>query len=207
MQAFLRAWEPRLYPLPGYTRGMPGTVVSVCRGRVKEVPHDGGLLRTAIFKDPVEGPVRVTTLGLEGDAQADRRYHGGPEMALLAYSATHYPHWAAWLGREPEKGQFGENLTISRLVEEETRVGDTFRCGTAVVAVTKPRSPCFKIGVRVGKPEAVDAYLESGRWGIYLRVVEEGVVAAGDAWIPLDSDPKAVTIAEVITERIGRNRG
>lgn len=186
---------------------MTGSVISVCRGRVKEVPHEGGLLRTAIFKDPVEGPVRVTALGLEGDAQADRRYHGGPEMALLAYSATHYPHWAAFLGRHLERGQFGENLTISRLLEEETRVGDSFRCGTAVVAVTKPRSPCFKIAVRVGHPGIVDAYLDSGRWGIYLRVVEEGVVAAGDAWMPLDSDPKAPTVAEVIAEKIRRRRG
>lgn len=186
---------------------MAGTVISVCRGRVREVPHEGGLLRTAIFKDPVEGPVPVGTLGLEGDSQADARHHGGPERALLAYSATHYPHWAAFLGRDLERGQFGENLTISRLVEEETRVGDTFRCGTAVVAVTRPRSPCFKLGVRVGNPALVDAYLDSGRWGIYLRVVAQGVVAAGDAWVPLDSDPRAATIAEIIAERIRRKRG
>jgi hypothetical protein len=141
---------------------MSGTIVSVCRGKVKEVPHEGGMLRTAIFKAPAAGPVRVGTLGLEGDAQADTRYHGGPEMALLAYSATHYPRWAAFLGRDLEPGQFGENLTVSRLLEEEVRVGDTFRCGTAVVAAVKPRSPCFKLGVRVGNPAIVDAYLDSG---------------------------------------------
>lgn len=185
---------------------MTGTVISVCRGRVKEVPHEGGVTRTAIFKDPVEGGVRVTRLGLEGDAQADTRHHGGPEMALLAYSATHYPHWAAFLGRDLERGQFGENLTISRLLEAEVRVGDTFRCGSAVVAATKPRSPCFKVGIRVGNPALVDAYLDSGRWGIYLRVVEEGVVAAGDAWTPLESDPEAPTIAEIVAEKIRRKR-
>ena len=186
---------------------MSRTVLTVCRGKVRTVPHDGGDLRTAIFKAPAAGPVRLTTLGLEGDAQADTRYHGGPEMALLAYSATHYPHWAAFLGRECEPGQFGENLTVSRLLEAETRVGDTFRCGTAVVAVTKPRSPCFKLGVRVGRPEIVDAYLDSGRWGIYLRVIEEGLVAAGDIWTPLDSDPKSPTVAEIVAEKIRRKRG
>lgn len=182
-------------------------VLSVCRGPVKEVPHEGGILRTAIFKDPVEGPVRVGPLGLEGDAQADTRFHGGPKMALLAYSGTHYPRWAAFLGRALDRGQFGENLTVSRLPEEEVRVGDTFRCGTAVVAATKPRSPCFKVGVRVGNPALVDAYLDSGAWGIYLRVVEEGVVAPGDAWVALDSDPAAPTIAEIVAEKIRRKRG
>jgi MOSC domain-containing protein YiiM len=186
---------------------MSGTIVSVCRGKVKEVPHEGGMLRTAIFKAPAAGPVRVGTLGLEGDAQADTRYHGGPEMALLAYSATHYPRWAAFLGRDLEPGQFGENLTVSRLLEEEVRVGDTFRCGTAVVAAVKPRSPCFKLGVRVGNPAIVDAYLDSGAWGVYLRVVAEGAVAAGDRWEALDSDPKAPTIASIVAEKIRRKRG
>jgi MOSC domain-containing protein YiiM len=183
------------------------TVLTVCRGRVKGVPHEGGTLRTAIFKSPVEGPVRVTRLGLDGDAQADARHHGGPEMALLAYSATHYPHWRAFLGRDLERGQFGENLTVSRLEEREVRIGDLFRCGTAIVGVSKPRSPCFKVGVRVGNPALVDAYLDSGRWGIYLRVVEEGVVAAGDVFVPVGSDPEAPTVAEVIAEKIRRKRG
>jgi len=118
------------------------TVLTVCRGRVKGVPHEGGILRTAIFKSPVEGPVRVTRLGLEGDAQADTRHHGGPEMALLAYSATHYPHWKAFLGRDLERGQFGENLTVSRL-EKVKRIDlaiEATRSALAVVGLAPART-------------------------------------------------------------------
>ena len=186
---------------------MGETVVSVCRGTPRDVPHEGGFLRTAIFKAPAAGPVRVGRLGLEGDSQADARHHGGPDRALLVTSATHYPRWAAFLGRDLEPGQFGENLTVSRAEEGEVRVGDTFRCGAAVVQVVKPRGPCFKIGVRVGNPAIVDAYLASGRWGFYLRVLEEGLVAAGDPWTPLDSDPAAPLLSEVIAERMRAKRG
>ncbi|MCK6480137.1 MAG: MOSC domain-containing protein [Planctomycetaceae bacterium] len=185
----------------------PAVVLSVCRGLPAEHLHpDGTRVRTAIFKAPVAGPVAVRRLGLEGDGQADRRHHGGEEKALYAISATHYPHFARLLGRELERGQFGENLTLSVAEEEGIRRGDRFRCGTALVEVTTPRVPCRMVDLRVG-PGFLGPFLDSGRWGFYLRVVEEGVVAEGDPWNPVEANPSGPTLAESIAETVRRKRG
>jgi MOSC domain-containing protein YiiM len=180
---------------------MEGRIVSVCAGRVRSVSHEGKRIRTGIFKAPLAGPVRVTRVGLEGDGQADARYHGGPEMALYALPAVHYAHFRPRLGRDLEPGQFGENLTVDGPAEDAVRVGDEFLCGTARVQVVKPRGPCFKLGIRVGDDAFVPIFEASGRWGFYLRVLEEGVVAPGDPWRLLRSDPAARTVAEVIAEK------
>jgi MOSC domain-containing protein YiiM len=164
------------------------------------VRYRGQLVSTAIFKEPVKGPVRVGLLGLEGDGQADLRVHGGVEKAVYAYPAEHYEAWSRELGRELMPGTFGENLTVTGLTEGVVRAGDRYRAGTAVLEVTQPRFPCFKLGIRMNDMLFLKRFLESGRSGFYLRVVEEGVVAAGDAFELVASDRRRPTIAEIVME-------
>ena len=166
----------------------------------KEVPYKGATITTGIFKEPVVGRVRVRTLNVDGDSQADRKVHGGPDMAVYAYPVEHYPYWQAELERTPfPSGQFGENLTLEGLTEEWVRVGDRFRVGGALLQVTQPRIPCYKLALRMGTgPDFLRRFRDSGRLGFYLRVLEEGEVGAGDAIERVDSDPCSVTIAEFI---------
>jgi len=156
-------------------------VVSIQVGRPRAVAHDGGTVTTAIWKDPVEGPVRLGRLGFAGDASADTVHHGGVDQAAYAYPIEHYAFWEPRLGaRTKEPGLFGENLTIEGLLESDIRPDDVLRVGGATVRVTSPRSPCYKLGLRTGDPGIVGPFLASGRLGFYLAVVEEGEVTAGD---------------------------
>jgi len=137
---------------------------------------------TAFFKQPVQGPLQLSRVGLEGDEQHEKRVHGGPEMAALAYSAEHYPVWRAELGiPEMGPGGFGENLTVSGLDEERVCIGDVFEVGGARVQVSKPRGPCANISKRWKLPSLLARVTETGRTGWYLRVLEEGTVEAGQA--------------------------
>ncbi len=142
---------------------------------------DGGEVPSGIVKAPVAGRVRVRRTNLDGDGQADLTVHGGPDKAVYAYPAEHYPVWAAELGRDDlAPARFGENLTVEGLLEDDVLVGDRFRMGTALLEVSQPRIPCFKLGIRMGDPGFLKPFLRSGRTGFYLRVLEEGDVAAGD---------------------------
>jgi MOSC domain-containing protein YiiM/ferredoxin-NADP reductase len=166
----------------------------------KEIPYRGRTVRTGIFKEPVSARVRVGTLGLDGDGQADLSVHGGPDMAVYAYPHQHYGFWEAELGRRDLPfGQFGENLTIAGVGEDSTRVGDLFRIGTGLFQVTQPRIPCYKLAIRMA--EAFDfpaRFQATGRLGFYFRVREEGEVGAGDTVELIDRDDRSVTIAEFI---------
>jgi MOSC domain-containing protein YiiM len=172
---------------------------------------EGRRIRTGIFKEPVSGRVALTRLTLAGDVQVDKRFHGGADKAVYVFPSEHYPYFQRAL-RRPDRpelpfGFFGENFTTEGLREDAVRVGDVFRVGTAVVQVTKPRSPCFKMGLKVGTPAFVGAMLESRRLGFYLRVLEEGDVGAGDAIALERTDAGAPTIAQDIERRyFGRRR-
>jgi MOSC domain-containing protein YiiM len=135
---------------------------------------------SAFLKDPVAGPVLLRTTNLEGDRQADPRVHGGPEMAVLAYSADHYPAWREELGiAEMGPGGFAENFTISGQDELSVCIGDVYRVGMATVQVSQPRGPCYKISYRWKRPDLLARCEANGHHGWYLRVLEEGVVEAG----------------------------
>ena len=135
---------------------------------------------TGFFKDPVEGPVFLSRLGLEGDGVADTRWHGGPEMAVLAYCAEHYPVWRSETGLDAMAGGgFGENLTISGLDEAGVCIGDIYDIGDARVQVSVPRAPCRHIDRRWRTKGLCDASRANGRVGWYSRVLEEGAVEAG----------------------------
>lgn len=159
-------------------------------------------VRTGIYKEPAAGRVHLTRLGLEGDFQADPRYHGGPEKAVYLYPSEHYPHFRELLSRpELSPGFFGENFTTEGLLEDDVNVGDVFRVGTAVLQVTTPRSPCFKLGAKVGSPRFIKTFLESRRLGFYLAVLEEGEVGAGDLIRRVAVDPAGLTVAALIEQR------
>ena len=141
-------------------------------------PHDLPW-RTGFFKVPVEGPVFAGTTNLAGDGQADLINHGGIDKAVLAYSADHYPKWRNEL-RIPDLpfGAFGENLTIAGWSEESVCLGDIFRIGTATFEVSQPRQPCWKLARRWRMHELTGIVVKNGRSGWYLRVLEEGWIAA-----------------------------
>lgn len=177
-------------------------VVSVNLAREGSVRFRGRAVRTGIFKEPALGHVRVRTLGLDGDFQADLSVHGGPEKAVYAYPSEHYAYFRDLLAaRDLPYGFFGENLTTEGLVENGVHAGDIFRVGTALLRVTTPRSPCFKLGARVGSPAFVATFLRSRRLGFYLSVVAEGEVAAGNAIRPVAVKLQRPTIAAEIEQR------
>jgi MOSC domain-containing protein YiiM len=173
-------------------------LISVNVGVPREVTHRGRGVRTGIFKQPVPGRVRVGRLNLDGDRQADLRVHGGVDKAVYAYPAEHYPYWLQVLGRKDFPfGQFGENLTVRGMQEDEVRVGDVLAIGTARLQVSQPRSPCFKLGIRMDSPGILRPFLESGRIGFYLRVLEEGEIGAGDRIELVARDPGGVSVREI----------
>lgn len=169
-------------------------IVSVNRSLPKPVPHRGQLVATSIFKKPAVGRVLVRRLSLDGDWPADLRYHGGQNKAVYAYPFEHFATWSAELGRDDLRpGQFGENLTVEGMVEDTINLGDVYRFGSAVLQVTQPRTPCFKLGIRMGSPAFINTFLNSGRLGFYLSVVEEGEVGAGDAVELVERHPAGLT--------------
>ncbi len=159
---------------------MPAQILSVNLAVPRTLRARGREIRTGIFKEPVDRRVRAVRLGLEGDFQVDKRFHGGPEKAVFLYGAEHGAYWRKTLGLDAAPGYFGENLTTEGLVESDVAVGDTYRAGSVLFQVTTPRSPCYKLGLRVGSTRFLKTFLESGRLGFYVRVVEEGDVGAGD---------------------------
>jgi MOSC domain-containing protein YiiM len=174
-------------------------VVSVNVSKPKDVVHDGAVVSTGIYKEPVKGRLWVRKLGIEGDGQADLTAHGGPDQAVYAYPVEHYAYWEEQLGRDPLPfGQFGENLSITGIDEASARVGDTLKIGTAVLQVTQPRLPCYKLGIRMGAGKTFPKrFQKSGRVGFYLRVIKEGELAAGDR-IKRVGVPDSVTIIEFL---------
>ncbi len=177
-------------------------VLAVSVGHARTVPWGARQVRTGIFKEPTTGPVAVRRLGLEGDEQADLEVHGGPLKAVYAYPGEHYAFWRKELpGTHLPWGAFGENLTIAGFSEEDVRAGDRFRIGSAVLAATRPRFPCYKLGIKFGGEAIIDRFLASGRTGFYLKVLEEGSLTAGDAIEALGGEAGEPTIAELVEER------
>ena len=176
----------------------PMTLASVNVSMPREVPGDGKTVTTGIFKKRVEGRVMVRRLNLEGDGQADLWGHGGAFRAVYAYSFENYDYWARQLGRNDFAiGQFGENFTVEGMGDDEVCVGDVFRIGDAVLEVSQPRIPCYKLALKMGIEGFQNRFLKSGRVGFYLRVLEEGEVGAGDDVVLVKRDPSAMTVREV----------
>jgi MOSC domain-containing protein YiiM len=173
-------------------------LVSVNVGLPKTVTLMRRSVRTGFFKQPVRGAIPLSRLGLEGDGQADPRYHGGPGKAVYLYPFEHYAYWSAALSRtDLTPGAFGENFTTEGLLETEIRIDDVLAIGSATLQVTQPRTPCAKLGLRMGSLRFVRTFAAAGRPGFYLSVVEDGYVEAGDAITRVATDAKRPTVAEV----------
>lgn len=170
-------------------------LLAVCR--VDRLHPDSGTVGiTAIDKTPVDGPVKVRTLGLYADVQADRENHGGEAKALYAYAEEDARWWGERLGREVVPGLFGENLRTSGIDLGAALIGERWRIGSKVVVeVTMPRTPCATFQRHLGEPQWVRRFTEAGRTGVYLRVIERGPVQAGDAIEVLSRPSHAVSVA------------
>jgi MOSC domain-containing protein YiiM len=172
---------------------------SVNVGLPREVDWRGRQVRSSIWKNSVAGRVRVERLNLEGDRQSDLSAHGGRDKAVYAYPSEHYDFWRGELpGLDLPWGAFGENFTTEGLREEEVKIGDRLRVGTAEFVVTQPRMPCYKLGVRFGRDDMVKRFLSSGRTGFYLAVLKEGWVGSGDGLEFLARDDHNVTVADIV---------
>lgn len=160
---------------------MKHIIEAVCTGTAR--PFHGAEL-SAFAKRPREGRVQIHAEGLAPDEQADRTVHGGPEQALHLYPLDHHAFWRGEIGDHPaldEPGGFGSNLGVHGLTEDMVHIGDRFRCGSALIEVSRPRAPCWKIEHRFGHKGMVAAVIRTGRCGWYFRVIETGEVAAGDS--------------------------
>ena len=177
-----------------------GTVLAVCRVHAL-LPDDGAVGVTAIDKRPVEGPVRVRTLGLFADVQADRAHHGGEDQAVYAYSQEDADWWAAELGHTVAPGLFGENLRVDGVPVSRAVVGERWRVGTALLEVTHERSPCATFARRMGLPRWVKRFTDANRVGCYLRVLETGDLRAGDEVVVEHRPDHGVTVADWFASR------
>lgn len=181
-------------------------LVSVNVGLPRPVDTPRGPVLTAIFKSPTTERLRVVGHNLEGDRQADLSVHGGENKAIYGYPNEHYPVWAEELGRSDlVPGQFGENLTTHGLLEREIGIGDLFSVGSAVLQVSQPRAPCFKLGLRMKDPSFVRTFLRRGRPGFYFRIAEEGELGVGDKVERIEAGPSGITVHEVWDLSYGTN--
>ena len=173
-------------------------LVSVNVGMPKDVRWRGKTVHTGIWKTPVDGPVMVRRLNIDGDGQGDLAGHGGEQRAVMVYQTESYDYWASYLGRDDLKaGQFGENFTITGLSDHEVCIGDRYRIGDAEFEVTQPRVTCFRVGMRLAEPEMPNLLVSHHRPGFYLRVISEGHVQAGDALVRTRRGRHELSVADV----------
>ena len=174
-------------------------LISVNVGLPREITVGGKVVRTSIWKNPVQGRVKVSKLNLDGDQQSDLSVHGGVDKAVYVYPSEHYSYWRTQLPDvELPWGAFGENFTSEGIREEQTRIGDRMRVGSAEFMVTQPRMPCFKLGIRFNRRDMVKRFLASKRTGFYLAVILEGEVTNGDAIEFTAKQETGVTITDIV---------
>jgi len=173
-------------------------ILSVNVGLPREVTWQGKLVTTGIFREPVNAPVMVRTLNLDGDQQADLTVHGGVNKAVYAYPSEHYGYWRAELpGMDLSLGMFGENFTTEGLLEEAVYIGDRFRIGETEVMATEPRMPCYKLGIKFGRADIIKRFLASRRTGFYFAVVREGMVVTGDTIELIGQEQQDISVADI----------
>jgi ferredoxin-NADP reductase/MOSC domain-containing protein YiiM/ferredoxin len=181
----------------GATTGPSAVLLSVNVGMPRNVPWQGMTVYTGVFKHPVDGPAMVRQLNIDGDGQGDTAGHGGEQRAVPVYQIQSYRHWQRHFGRDDfSYGQFGENLTVDGLPDDEVCIGDHYRIGEAEFEVTQPRVTCYRVGLRLGEPDLPALLVSHHRPGFYMRVVREGHVRAGDAIVKTRSGPGALTVAD-----------
>ena len=193
---------------PGSSADRGGArVVSVHVGRPRAVPTHRAEVTTAIWKSPVRGRVAVRGVNLDGDDQADRSVHGGPDKAVYVYALEEVREWEAELGRDLGEAAFGQNLTTEDLDVSGALIGERWAIGSAVFEVAQPRVPCYKLGLRIGSPGFVKRFALAGRPGAYLRIVTEGDVGAGDAVTVVSRPQHGITSRMVFDAILGDRAG
>ncbi len=174
---------------------MMSELISVNVSALKSLVIDGESIPTGIFKESVSGRVALRGVNVAGDDQGDRSVHGGPDRVAYAYAQEDYAWWERELGRRLTPGTFGENLTVRGLDVSNARIGEQWQIGTALVAVTSPRVPCFKLAAKMNDPKIVKKFARALRPGAYLRIVTEGEIGAGDAITVISRPDHELTVA------------
>jgi len=182
---------------------MPGfsvmKLISINVGLPREIVVGGRSVRTSIWKYPVHGRIRVSTLNLDGDQQSDLSVHGGIDKAVYLYPSEHYSYWRTQFADfDLPWGAFGENFTSEGILEDGVTIGDRLRVGSAEFMVTQPRMPCFKLGIRFDRRDMVKRFLQSKRSGFYLSVIREGEVEKGDAIEFTQKQKPGLTIMDIV---------
>jgi MOSC domain-containing protein YiiM len=171
-------------------------VISVNVGLPKTYVWNDRTYSSGILKTPVSGSLDITAEGCAGDEQADRKHHGGPDMKVYAFPVEHYSAWEAFLGRSLDWGSLGENLSVEGLSESSVRIGDRYQVGTALLEVSQPRTPCFKLNGLYQRPDVMEHFLNMKCSGYYFRVLEPGRVEAGAGLVLIDRSESSVSIPE-----------
>src|SRR5215217_3812078 len=172
------------------------TLLSVNVGRPRDVPWQGRMVHTGIWKQPVDGPVMARRLNLDGDGQGDLNGHGGEQRAVMVYQAESYEHWRGALSRpDLEWGNFGENFTVDGLADDTVCIGDRYRIGAAEFEVTQPRTTCYRLGLRLEEPRMAALLVSHRRPGFYFRVLREGEVEAGDDIVQTLAGREQISVA------------
>src|SRR5262249_34337142 len=175
-----------------------GRLLSVNVGLPQDVAWGGRIVHTAVWKRPVKGPRMVRRLNIDGDGQGDLAGQGGEHRAVFVYQIESYRYWQEELGRDDfSYGQFGENLTVTGLADDQVCIGDRYRIGAAVFEVTQPRVTCYRVGIRMADPRIPALLVSHHRPGFYLRVLREGAVQGGDDIVKIASGPEGMTVAEI----------
>ncbi|WMJ73957.1 MOSC domain-containing protein [Cytophagaceae bacterium ABcell3] len=173
-------------------------VLSTNISELKKISVNGREEKTGFFKSVVHRPISLGKNGVEGDRIGDRVHHGGPDKACYLYSFDHYDFWRAkYPNLNWDYGMFGENLTVQGLNEAEVNIGDIFNVGTATVQLSQPRQPCYKLGVKFEDPKMVKAFKSTPYPGVYVRVLEEGFVKAGDNFQLVNKSHNSLSVAQV----------
>jgi MOSC domain-containing protein YiiM len=174
-------------------------VLSVNIGLPRTVSFNNNTVTTGIFKSSINKKLRVTKLNLEGDAQADLSVHGGLDKAVYSYPVEHYPYWKnVFPDKEFSHGTFGENLTTQGLFEDLVNIGDIYEIGTTRLVVTQPRMPCYKLGIKFGRMDVIEKFINSKKPGIYFRVLQEGELEPGNEIRLVKSDGDKVKVNDIV---------
>jgi MOSC domain-containing protein YiiM len=181
-------------------------LVSVNLGQERMLKNKHRTERTGIFKFPVEGPVKVAKLGLEGDIIISKKHHGGPDQAVYVYGDADYAWWSGELNKEIFPGTFGDNLTISELESAQFNIGDTIHFSDVILQVTSPRIPCATFAARMEDPQWVKRFRHAERPGLYCRVIKEGFIKAGDRVSIEKYTGETISITEMFHDYYDRNK-
>ncbi len=177
---------------------MVARLLSVNVGLPREIPWRGQTVRTAIWKEPVQGKRMVRRLNIDGDGQGDLTGHGGEHRAVFVYQLDSYHYWQDQLHRADFTfGQFGENFTVDGLADTDVCVGDRYRIGDALFEVTQPRVTCYRVGIRMNEPRMAALLVSHGRPGFYFRVLREGEIEPGDEIFKVSDGPEGMSVAEI----------